>query len=60
MMKTQEMASARIPQPACDGLYRQNYAPLSNKTLVRIDGSSHFIMLNQPHLFATQADQFLK
>ena len=53
-------AAARISQAACDGLYRQNYAPLSNKTFVRIDGSFHFIMLDRPELFATQADLFLK
>jgi pimeloyl-ACP methyl ester carboxylesterase len=51
---------ARIPQAACDGLYRENYAALPNKTFVRIDGSFHFIMLDQPELFAAQADRFLK
>jgi pimeloyl-ACP methyl ester carboxylesterase len=53
-------ASSRIPQPACDNLYQENYAALSNKRFVRIDGSYHFIMLDQPELFAAQADLFLK
>ena len=43
-----------------DGLYRQSYAALPNKTITRIDGSLHFIMLDQPALFATQVDTFLK
>jgi pimeloyl-ACP methyl ester carboxylesterase len=53
-------ALARIPQATTDALYRENYTALSNKTLVRIDGSFHFIMLDQPDLFAAQADVFLK
>jgi pimeloyl-ACP methyl ester carboxylesterase len=53
-------ASTGRPQAAFDGLYRQNYAALPNKTLVRIDGSLHFIMLDQPDLFAAQVDAFLK
>jgi pimeloyl-ACP methyl ester carboxylesterase len=53
-------AMARTPQATCDALYRENYAPLSNKTLVRIDGSFHFIMLDQPELFASRAEVFLK
>jgi pimeloyl-ACP methyl ester carboxylesterase len=34
--------------------------PLPNKTMVRIDGSFHFIMLDQPDVFAAQVDAFLK
>jgi pimeloyl-ACP methyl ester carboxylesterase len=52
--------SVPITQAAVDEIYRENYAALSNKTLVRIDGSFHFIMLDQPELFAKQADVFLK
>jgi pimeloyl-ACP methyl ester carboxylesterase len=52
--------STGIPQAACDGLCRENYAPLLNKTIVRIDGSFHFIMLDQPALFAAEVDLFLK
>jgi pimeloyl-ACP methyl ester carboxylesterase len=53
-------AMAGIPQASIDEIYRENYAPLTNKTLVRIDGSFHFIMLDQPELFAARADVFLK
>jgi pimeloyl-ACP methyl ester carboxylesterase len=53
-------ALASIPQPASDALYRENYASLPNKTFARIDGSFHFIMLDQPELFAAQAEAFLK
>jgi pimeloyl-ACP methyl ester carboxylesterase len=48
------------PQAAVDGLYRESFAPLQNKTMVRIDGSFHFIMLDQPDVFAAQVDVFLK
>ena len=51
---------APIPQATVDEIYRQNYASLSNKTLVRVDGSFHFIMLDQPGVFATQTEMFLK
>jgi pimeloyl-ACP methyl ester carboxylesterase len=53
-------ASSGMPQSMADGLYRENYAPLPNKMLVRIDGSLHFIMLDQPDLFAAQTDAFLQ
>jgi pimeloyl-ACP methyl ester carboxylesterase len=49
-----------MPQAAVDGLYRENFAPLPNKTIVRIDNSFHFIMLDQPDVFAAQVDAFLK
>jgi pimeloyl-ACP methyl ester carboxylesterase len=49
-----------MPQAAFDGLYRESFAPLPNKTIVRIDGSFHFIMLDQPDVFAAQVDAFLK
>jgi pimeloyl-ACP methyl ester carboxylesterase len=49
-----------MTQAAVDGLYQKNFAPLPDKTMVRIDGSFHFIMLDQPGLFATQVDLFLK
>jgi pimeloyl-ACP methyl ester carboxylesterase len=53
-------SSTGMPQSVFDGLYRENFAPLPNKTIVRIDGSFHFIMFDQPDLFATQVDTFLK
>ena len=49
-----------MPQSVFDGLYRDNFATLPNKTIVRIDGSFHFIMLDQPEAFAVQVDAFLK
>jgi pimeloyl-ACP methyl ester carboxylesterase len=52
--------SSGFAQAATDGLYEGNYAPLPNKTLVRILNSSHFIMLDQPEAFAAQVDAFLK
>jgi len=53
-------ASTGMPQAALDGLYQDNFASLPNKTLVRIDNSRHFIMLDQPDAFAGQIDRFLK
>lgn len=41
-------------------LYAQNYAALPNKTLVRVDGALHFVMLDQPEAFAAAVDSFLK
>jgi pimeloyl-ACP methyl ester carboxylesterase len=52
--------STGMPQTAVDGLYRQSFAPLPNKTMVRIDNSFHFIMLDQPDVFAARVDAFLK
>lgn len=52
--------SMPFPKDAVDGLYHENFAELPNKTLVRIDGSYHFIMLDQPAAFAAQVDKFLK
>lgn len=52
--------STGIPQAAVDRLYLESFASLPNKTLVRIDGSFHFIMLDQPDVFAAQVDSFLK
>ncbi len=51
--------STGMPQAAVDGLYRQSFAPLPNKTIVRIDNSFHFVMLDQPNVFAAQVDAFL-
>ncbi|HEY0107839.1 MAG TPA: alpha/beta hydrolase [Rhizomicrobium sp.] len=65
------LASIRVPvtllypdskQPAgtVDGLYADAFAPVPHKTLVRIDNSLHFIMLDQPDRFAAALDAFLK
>ncbi len=53
-------SAAGFPQAAVDGLYQNSFASLPDKTMVRIDGSFHFIMLDQPVMFATQVDAFLK
>ena len=37
-----------------------DFATLPHKTLVRIDNSRHFIMLDQPAAFAAQVDRFLQ
>jgi pimeloyl-ACP methyl ester carboxylesterase len=47
-------------QAATDRLYHENFAPLPNKTLVSIPNAFHFIMLDQPEVFAAQVDAFLK
>ena len=52
--------STGMPQAAVDGLYRKSFAPLPKKTLLRIENSFHFIMLDQPNVFAAQVDAFLK
>jgi pimeloyl-ACP methyl ester carboxylesterase len=52
-------SSTGFPQATCDGVYRENYASLPNKKLVRVDDSYHFIMLDQPELFAKQVERFL-
>lgn len=53
-------SSTGMPREATDGVYRDNFASLPNKTIVRIDNSLHFIMLDQPDEFARQVDKFLK
>ncbi|MDP2258631.1 MAG: alpha/beta hydrolase [Caulobacter sp.] len=41
-------------------LYEGNYAALPAKTLIRVDGALHFVMLDQPDVFAAAVEQFLK
>jgi pimeloyl-ACP methyl ester carboxylesterase len=53
-------AASGFPHNATDKLYRDNFALLPNKTLVCVDNSFHFIMLDQPEKFATQVETFLK
>ncbi len=55
-----DYAPAGSPPGATDGLYGQAYAAAPHKTLVRIDNSLHFIMLDQPAAFETALDAFLK
>lgn len=48
------------PQSAYDALYTGAYAPMASARLKRIDGSLHFIMLDQPAAFAFEVESFLK
>jgi pimeloyl-ACP methyl ester carboxylesterase len=43
-----------------DGIYKDNFAALPNKKLVRIDHSYHFIMFDQPGALERQIETFLK
>jgi pimeloyl-ACP methyl ester carboxylesterase len=49
-----------VPQAAIDALYSGAYADLPGVDLKRIDGSYHFIMLDQPDAFSREVDAFLK
>lgn len=49
-----------FPQGAVEKLYEENFAAMPNKKLVRVDGSFHFIMFDQPEIFAEKVDTFLK
>jgi pimeloyl-ACP methyl ester carboxylesterase len=48
------------PQSAYDALYTSAYAPMASAKVKRIDGSLHFIMLDQPAAFAAEVESFLK
>jgi pimeloyl-ACP methyl ester carboxylesterase len=52
-------AAYGVPAEAIDGIFRQAYAPLPGAKLERIDGSFHFIMLDQPAAFDAAVDRFL-
>jgi pimeloyl-ACP methyl ester carboxylesterase len=43
-----------------DGLYRGQYAPAPHVSFVRVDGSYHFIMLDQPAAFQAAVADFLR
>ena len=47
------------PQQVFDTLYTNAYAPLPHGKVERIDGSYHFIMIDQPAVFLTKVDAFL-
>ncbi|MFN3354224.1 MAG: alpha/beta fold hydrolase [Brevundimonas sp.] len=42
-----------------DGIYRASFATLPSAELKRIDDSAHFIMLDQPEVFAAEVNAFL-
>jgi len=51
---------ATAPQATFDQLYTSAYASMTQAKVKRIDGSYHFIMLDQPAAFAAEVETFLK
>ena len=49
-----------VPPAMVDSLYTAAYRNLAGVELKRIDGSYHFIMLDQPDAFLSELDAFLK
>lgn len=49
-----------LPQANADSLYANAYSGTGKLTLVRVPGSLHFIMQDQPERFAREVDAFLK
>lgn len=52
-------ADGGAPAGLADGLWTREYATLPGVRLIRVDGSRHFIMADQPERFAALVDQFL-
>ncbi|SFS30023.1 alpha/beta fold hydrolase [Brevundimonas viscosa] len=52
-------ADGGAPAGMADGLWAREYAGLPGVRLIRVDGSRHFIMADQPARFAGLVDQFL-
>jgi pimeloyl-ACP methyl ester carboxylesterase len=50
----------RMTPEITDGIYRASFATLPGATLKRIDDSAHFIMLDQPAVFAAEVNAFLE
>ncbi|MFC0101833.1 alpha/beta fold hydrolase [Sphingopyxis terrae] len=48
-----------MPEAMVDGLYKGAFTAARTVKLKRIDGSRHFIMLDQPEAFAAAVDEFL-
>lgn len=48
------------PMELADGIFTGGYASLPTAKLKRIEGSYHFIMLDQPDVFAAETESFLK
>jgi len=51
--------SSGAPQQVFDTLYTNAYAPLPHGKVERVDGSYHFIMIDQPAVFLQKVDTFL-
>jgi pimeloyl-ACP methyl ester carboxylesterase len=52
-------ADGGAPAAGADALWGREYATLPGVKLVRVDGTRHFIMADQPARFAELVDQFL-
>ncbi len=50
----------RMTPEITDGIYRASFAGMPGATLKRIDDSAHFIMLDQPAVFAAEVNAFLE
>jgi pimeloyl-ACP methyl ester carboxylesterase len=54
-------ATSKMPDPAVyEATMKDIYKPMPNVTLVRMDGSRHFIMYDQPEKFDAALEGFLK
>lgn len=53
-------AQSGFPHEATDKLYKDNFIGVPGVKLFCIEGSFHFIMLDQPEKFATAVEAFLK
>jgi pimeloyl-[acyl-carrier protein] methyl ester esterase len=52
-------ADGGAPAAMADAMWSREYAALPGVKLIRVDGSRHFIMADQPQRFAELVDQFL-
>jgi len=52
-------ADGGAPAALADALWGREYATLPGVRLVRVDGSRHFVMADQPERFSAAVDQFL-
>lgn len=50
----------RMTNEMVDGVYSASFATLPSARLKRIDDSAHFIMLDQPAVFAAEVNAFLE
>ena len=50
----------RMTPEITDGVYQGSFANMPGATLKRIDDSAHFIMLDQPAIFADEVNAFLE
>ena len=52
-------ADGGAPAAMADAMWSREYAALPGVRLIRVDGTRHFIMADQPARFAELVDQFL-